>query len=278
MTGTAEVARSAATALAEAGCVSSIGEAELAIRRLTAADPADPDGTVSAAELVAIEAYVERRRNGEPPQYILGGCEFMGRWIRLDERVYIPRPWTETMVLRGVAALRRTHRPRVVVDIGTGSGAIARVIGESVRDCQVWAVDIDERTLRWARVNNAAVNNVTVLVSDLFDALPGRLTGAVDLVIGSLPYVPSAELAGLPRDYREHEPVVALDGGRDGLEVDLRALHESSRWLRRGGRLLLELGHRQGAPLVAQARQLGYRDARVGVDEDGDDLFFECRR
>jgi len=273
-----EVMRSAAAALADAGCISNVGEAELAIRRLTAADPADPDSMLSGPDLVTVEAYIERRRNGEPPQYILGGCEFMRRWIRLDETAYIPRPWTETMVLRGVASLKGARRPQIVVDIGTGSGAIASVVAESVRDCHVWALDVDERSLRWAQINTAAVTNVTVLASDLFDALPDKLARHVDLVIGSLPYVPSAELAKLPRDYREHEPRAALDGGRDGLAVDLRALQDALRWLRPGGRVLLELGHRQGSPLAAEARRLGYRNVRAHVDEEGDDLFLECRR
>ncbi|HEV1998730.1 MAG TPA: HemK/PrmC family methyltransferase [Candidatus Dormibacteraeota bacterium] len=273
-----DVLRSSAAQLAAAGCISSDREAELAIRRLTAADGRDPDGILSAAELLAVDDYIERRRNGDPPHYILGGCEFMGRWIRLDETAYIPRPWTETLVLRGVATLKRARRPRIAVDLGTGSGAIARILAERVNDCHVWALEVDEAALRWARMNTAEAKNVTVLESDLFDALPAPLAGRVDLVIGSLPYVPSGELAALPRDYREHEPMTALDGGRDCLGVDLRALRDALAWLRPGGRVLLELGHRQGNPLVGEALQLGYRDARAQLDDEGDDLFLEGRR
>ncbi|MHB8509257.1 MAG: N5-glutamine methyltransferase family protein [Candidatus Dormibacteria bacterium] len=273
-----DVLRSAAAALAEAGCISNSGEAELAIRRLTTADPMDPESVVNPSELDAVEAYVERRRTGDPPQYILGGCEFMQRWIRLDETAYVPRPWTETMVLHGVNRLKGESRRQLVVDVGTGSGAIAAVIAGSVEDVKVWALDIDPRALRWAEINNHTATNVTVLRSDLFEALPEALAGEVDLVIGSLPYVPSGELINLPRDYREHEPAVALDGGQDGLSLDRRAIRDALPWLRPGGRVLLELGHRQGRPLVAEARRLGYAGVMAHVDEEGDDLFVECER
>lgn len=272
------VIQSAAAELAAAGCVSAAGEAELAIRRLTAADPLKPDGILSDLDLEAVRAYIDRRRGGDPPHYILGGCEFMGRWIRLDEAAYIPRPWTETMVLRGVANLKRVRKPRVAVDIGTGSGAIACAVADAVSDCHVWALDVDPGALQWAQINAAAMANVTVAMSDLFDALPAQLAGRVDLVIGSLPYVPSAELAALPRDYREHEPRQALDGGPNGLEVDLRALQDAHRWLRPGGRLLFELGHGQGNPLAVEARRLGYREVRAHLDEEGDDAYLACRR
>lgn len=272
-----EVLRSTEAALAEAGCLSSRGEAELAIRRLSIAGPGVPGARLSGAEVRSIQEYVERRRSGDPPQYILGGCEFMGRWVSLDHTTYIPRPWTESMVRHGIAALGRTRRPRTVVDVGTGSGALALVIAESVRDCVVWALDVDERAVGWARTNTSRLSNVRVARSDLFGELSPDLAGQVDLVLGSLPYVPSTELGTLPRDYREHEPVVALDGGTDGLALYRRALDEARPWLRGRGRVLFELGHRQGHPLVAAARRLGYEGAQVHLDEEGDDLFLECR-
>ncbi|GAC1331739.1 MAG: hypothetical protein NVSMB17_10050 [Candidatus Dormibacteria bacterium] len=201
----------------------------------------------------------------------------MGRWLQLDRAAYIPRPWTEVMVRRGVASLRRARPPRVAVDIGTGSGAIASVISASVDDCVVWALDIDAGAVRWARLNTATATNVRVAVSTLFEALPQALAGQVDLVIGSLPYVPTGEIPGLPRDYRDHEPAVALDGGGDGLEVNQRALQQARPWLRAGGRVMLELGQGQGGPLLGVAGTAGYRHARVHLDEDGDELFLECR-
>ena len=261
--------------MSAAGCISSLAEAELAIRRL-AGDSADPERELTPAELAAIEAYIQRRRDGDPPHYILGGCEFMGHWIRLDETAYIPRPWTEAMVRRGVASLLNAGEPTVAIDLGTGSGAIARVIADSAPGCHVWGLDIDERSLRWARINTATASNVTVLRSDLFAAIPQELAGHVDLAIGSLPYVPSGEIATLPRDYREHEPMVALDGGPDGLAVDQRALGEAIRWLRPGGVVLLELGHRQGTALSAHASSIGFSDAKVHLDDEGDDAFIEC--
>src|SRR5438445_12395042 len=175
-----------AATLADVGCISAIEEAGLALRRLAGVRASEPDGVLSAPDVEAINCYVDRRRAGEPAQYILGGSEFMGRWFSLNETTYIPRPWTEQMVGRALAILKRSRRPRTVVDVGTGSGAIAAVIAESVRDCHVWALDVDEKALPWARLNTAAAPNVTVLFSDLFDALPPEWAGRVDLVIGPL--------------------------------------------------------------------------------------------
>ena len=271
-----EILRLTEAALANAGCVSAAAEAELAIRRLTSADPSDRSSPVAEVDLAAVDAYVEARRSGEPPHYILGGAEFMGRWIVLDRATYIPRPWTAVMVARAVAILRRVRGPRRVVDLGTGSGAIAVTIAGSVRNCHVWAVDIDNAAVECARINTASTVDVSVLSSDMFSALPCDLVGRFDLVIGSLPYVPAAELAHLPRDYREHEPRRALDGGQDGLALDRRALAEARNWLGSGGRVMLELGHRQGGPLAAAATRMGYTRAQVWTDEEGDDLFLEC--
>ena len=271
-----EVLRLTEAALTIAGCVSAAAEAELAIRRLTGADPSDRGALLAGDDLAAVDAYVEGRRSGEPPHHILGGGEFMGRWIVLDRATYIPRPWTAEMVVRAIAILKRVRRPRTVVDLGTGSGAIAVTIAAAVRNCHVWALDIDPASVECARINTAYTPGVRVLRSDLFTAMPGELVRRVDLVIGSLPYVPTSELAQLPRDYREREPRRALDGGPDGLAVDGRALGEARGWLRPGGRVLLELGHRQGGPLAAEATRLGYTRALVRTDEDGDDLFLEC--
>jgi len=271
-----EVLRLTEAALTIAGCVSAAAEAELAIRRLTGADPSDRGSLLAGGDLAAVDAYVEGRRSGEPPHHILGGGEFMGRWIVLDRATYIPRPWTAEMVVRAIAILKRVRRPRTVVDLGTGSGAIAVTIAAAVRNCHVWALDIDPASVECARINTACTPGVRVLRSDLFTAMPGELVRRVDLVIGSLPYVPTSELAQLPRDYREREPRRALDGGQDGLAVDGRALGEARGWLRPGSRMLLELGHRQGGPLAAEATRLGYTRALVRTDEDGDDLFLEC--
>ena len=250
--------------------MSAAEEVDLVLRRLATA------GTADLQSVRAVREYVERRRAGETPHHILGGAEFMGRWIALGDGVYIPRPWTDQMVLRGLAFLKRCRHPRVAVDIGTGSGAIAAVIAAAVADCEVWALEVHEAQLQWARRNTADLPAVTVLRSDLFTALPRDLERRVDLVIGSLPYVPSSELDAMPRDYREHEPQVAHDGGPDGLSVDRRALTDALRWLRPGGRAMLELGQGQGPPLAMTARTLGYSRVRVRTDEDGDDLFIEC--
>lgn len=263
-------------ALAAAGCLSAAAEAELAISRLTAADPGLGRPSITRDELLLIEAYVDARRRGKPPHYILGGAEFMGRWIPLAAATYIPRPWSEAMVRRAIDLLGPATRPLTAVDLGTGSGAFAMCIADAVPGSEVWALDIDAAAVACARVNAADQPTVHVAQGDLFAPLPAELAHRVDLVVASLPYVPAADLAQLPRDYREHEPRVAHDGGDDGLAVDARALSQAREWLRPGGHFLLELGQRQGPRLASVASELGYRATTVVTDEEGDDLFLEC--
>ena len=177
--------------------------------------------------------------------------------------VYVPRPQTESL-----AELARERVPAggLAVDLCTGTGAVALITGA------VAATDIDPRAVACARFNG-----VNALEGDLYEPLPGQLRGRLDVITANAPYVPTAAIDLLPRDVREHEPLVALDGGTDGLAVVRRIITDAPAWLRRGGWLLFEMG---GPQLEAAAEALeaaGFDDFAAWLDVDGDARFIEAR-
>ena len=152
----------------------------------------------------------------------------------------------------------------VVVDLGCGTGALAAALGERVLGLSVYAVDVDPVATDCARAN---LPDATVLTGDLYEPLPATLEGKVDLLLANAPYVPTASLATLPPEAREHEPRSALDGGADGLDVHRRVITGAPSWLRSGGHLVAEVGHRQAPTAAALMAAAGLR-ARVLTDDD----------
>jgi len=178
--------------------------------------------------------YLHQRMQGVPTQYITGRQEFFGREFRVTPDVLIPRPETEHVI---EAALRRPAR--TVLDIGTGSGAIAVTLALETRAC-VAASDISFRALAVAAENARNLGaSVGLAACDLAAAFADA---SFDLVVSNPPYVPESD--SLPREVREHEPAVALYGGADGLDVYRRLIPEAARVLKPEGRLIVELGYR----------------------------------
>jgi release factor glutamine methyltransferase len=154
--------------------------------------------------------------------------------------VFVPRRRTEFLArvaLEEVALVAPPARSAVVVDLCCGAGAIAAVMARRPRT-DVFAVDVDAVAVECARRNLDGV--ATVLHGDLVDPLPAALAGAVDVIVANAPYVPTDEIAWLPREAREHEPMATLDGGADGVELHRRIAAVAPRWLRPGGRLVVE--------------------------------------
>jgi release factor glutamine methyltransferase len=209
-----------------------------------------------------LDALVARRLTGEPLAWITGSVEFCGLSIRVDPGVYVPRWQSEQLARR---AAERLPDGGVAVDLCTGCGALARVLMAARPGARVIGCDIDARA-----VACACSNGVEALAGDLFAPLPGELAGAVDVVVGVVPYVPTRELALLHRDTLAFESTLAYDGGADGLAFLRRAVTESPRWLRRRGALLLELGGEEAAALGGDLDAAGFRGVRVLRDEDGD--------
>jgi release factor glutamine methyltransferase len=180
--------------------------------------------------------YLHQRLGGVPTQYITGRQEFFGREFLVTPDVLIPRPETEHAV---EAALERMAGIERVVDIGTGSGAIAVTLTLETA-AQVWATDVSIAAVRIALGNARRLGaDVRFTACDLGSALAPH---AFDMVISNPPYVPARDAHNIQREVRDHEPPVALFGGEDGLDIYGRLVPESARLLRPGGWLVMELG------------------------------------
>jgi release factor glutamine methyltransferase len=243
------------------------------------------DRPVTRREIAFFDRMVERRSCGEPLQYVLGSWGFRRLDLYLDRRVLIPRP--ETEVVAGVAmdeldrvqAERGDARCRLV-DLGTGSGAIAFAVAVERVTAEVWATDISADALDVARANLAGIGRparrVTVLEGDWFDALPDDLRGAVDVVVSNPPYVAASD--GLPDDVRDWEPRLALVPGPTGLEAYERIVGDAPTWLVPGGSLVVEIGATQAGAVAGLARAAGFVEVSVRPDLAGRDRVLVARR
>ncbi len=200
------------------------------------------------------QALLERRGKGEPIAYLLESKEFMGLKFFVSPAVLIPRPETESLVEIALDFVQKEpNPPGCLVDVGTGSGAIAITLACSWPQAQVYGLDISSKALAVAR-KNAAIHGVlpqvSLLPSDLLAALPLEIQGKVDVIIANLPYIPSPEIAGLMADVKNYEPLLALDGGKDGLALYRQLVPQAWRYLRPGGLLLMEIASGQAQTLA----------------------------
>jgi release factor glutamine methyltransferase len=203
-----------------------------------------------------------RRVKGEPLAWIVGSTLFCGVRVLVHPGVYVPRWQSEPLVHR--AAARLSHGGRVV-DLCTGSGALAIGVKSLAPIAEVVGTELDPLACACARANG-----VEVYEGELDSALPQAMYGTVDLVIGVVPYVPSDELVNLPRDVLAYEPRIALDGGHDGTEFLCRALRSASELLRDGGVVLLELGGSEDEAIRSALADAGFDRVESILDEDGD--------
>ena len=193
-----------------------------------------------------LREFVERRAAGEPLQYITGVQDFYGREFRVTPDVLIPRPETELLV---EAALEVTKADSpVFCDVGTGSGCIAVTLLCEIAGARAVAVDKSLAALEVAKLNavkQAVADRAVFVISDCFDALDW-LQSPFDLIVSNPPYVSASALGGLQREVRDHEPLVALSPGSDGLSVIRRLITEAPAYLKPNGHLLMEIGFDQG--------------------------------
>jgi release factor glutamine methyltransferase len=215
-----------------------------------------------------INQLVARRVAGEPLEYILGWAEFCGLRIAVEPGVFVPRRRSRRLVKEALRAAPASG-PAVVVDLCCGSGAIGAAIAARRPDLDVHVCDLDPAAVHCARRNLPAER---VYQGDLYDALPATLRGAVDLLVVNAPYVPTGEIGLMPREARDFEALLALDGGADGLDIQRRVAAGAPTWLRRGGALLLETSGRQAAGTQAamagaglSVRLMGPRRSRMTV-------------
>ena len=212
-----------------------------------------------ARDDVHLDELVRRREAGEPLAWITGSVRFCGLSVAVHPGVYVPRWQTEMLAERAAELLPVDG---IALDLCCGSGAIARVLVDRRAGAVVVATDVDP-----AAVDCARANGIDAYAGDLYGPLPERLRGIVDVAVAVPPYVPSDALALLART---PEPALALDGGREGLDVARRIVCEAPRWLRPGGALLVEIGRPQVHAIDGALRANGFRDVHVIHDPEGD--------
>ncbi|MFJ3028437.1 putative protein N(5)-glutamine methyltransferase [Curtobacterium sp. NPDC087080] len=216
-----------AARLRSAGSVFAEDEADL----LLEAGDGDP---------VKLRSLVQRRLAGEPLEVVLGWAAFDGHRVRVAPGVFVPRTRTTVVVEQATRRLQRYDR---VVDLCCGVGAISVALLGRVGALDLVAADIDPDAVDVAAENIG--DRGIVVLGDLFAPLPERFRGAVDVIAVNAPYVPSEALATMPAEAREHERLVALDGGPDGLDVHRRVAAGAGEWLRPGGAVVIEVSSTQ---------------------------------
>jgi len=250
-----------------------------------------PGVRVSERAMARLETMVGRRLAGEPIQYVLGRWQFRTLDLMVDARVLIPRPETEFVVevaLRELDALRAGDPPgprtaQTVVDLGTGSGAIALSLAAERSHVQVFATDSSAGALNVAAANLAglggrAATRVRLAEGDWWSALPTRIAGRIDLVVSNPPYISTSEMPALDPSVREWEPPGALEAGPTGLEAVATVLAGAAgRWLRQGGGAVIEIAPHQAQGATETALRAGFAHAEVQRDLAGRDRVLVAR-
>jgi len=186
---------------------------------------------------------IKRLIKGEPLQYIIGMQEFMKLKFLVTKDVLIPQPDTEILVEEVIEILKNIQNP-VILDLCTGSGAIAISIAKYVQNVKIYAVDISKKALEIAKHNaklNGVSNNIKFIRSNLFDKIKDN---KFDIIVSNPPYVPTDDIKKLPIDV-QNEPHLALDGGKDGLDFYKKIAKEGCKYLNRQGYICLEIGYDQ---------------------------------
>lgn len=239
----------------------------------------EPGRLVPLEKVRRFEECVERRLAREPVHRIIGEREFYGLALKLDASTLVPRPDTETLVdlvLPFVEdTVRRTGGCRIL-DLGTGTGAIALALLATVPRAAAVGVDVSPEALDIATANAAALHldgRFAALQSDWFEAVVGRY----DLIVSNPPYIPHGDIASLDSDVRDHDPLAALDGGDDGLDAYRILARSAARHLEPAGAIAVEIGHDQNQAVTGLFERAGFRKTAERTDYSGHDraLFFE---
>lgn len=237
---------SVVAALRAAGCVFAEDEAELIL-----------EAARTPEELAAL---VDRRVAGLPLELVVGWAEFRGLRIIVEPGVFVPRRRTEFLVEQALA-----HVPdaSVVVDLCCGSGAVGAALAAALGPVELHAADLDPAAVACARRNIDG----HVHQGDLFEALPDDLRGRIDILAANVPYVPTDQVGLLPSEARDHEPLTALDGGPDGLDILRRIATQAHPWLAPNGCVLIETTEHQ-TPAALAAFTAGGLTPRLAVSDE----------
>ena len=227
------------------------------------------DQPLTEQELTDFKALLQRRAEHEPLQYITGEQEFWSMPFRVNPSVLIPRPETELLVEEGVKALCRDFpdEPLKILDIGTGSGALAAALASELEGAAVRGVDISKDAITMARENierNGLSSKVDILEGDLF----GPVAGAkFHLIVSNPPYIPKGDLATLQPEVKDFEPISALDGGEDGLDYYRQIIPAAPGFLVPGGWLMFEHGAGQSLDIVRLFEKTGCFEEITSVND-----------
>lgn len=231
----------------------------------------NPDRLLMEEEIQTFQAMVERRCKHEPVSYIVGWHNFMGFDLQVDPRVLIPRPETEILVEEAAEwiTLNQLKNPKIM-DLCAGSGCVSIGMARKFPDASVLAVDVCEKALSLAKNNAKSLGNVALLASDLFAKLDPAKDGDFDMIAANPPYISTSEMRELEIDVT-FEPVLALDGGKDGLKVMSKLVKDAPRFLKKNGLLIVEIGTKQGLAVERLFANAGFEKIEVIKDFQGHD-------
>jgi len=241
---------------------------------------------LTEASRAAFDLFIKRRLAGECTAYILGRKEFYGLDFQVNPDVLVPRPDTETLVEAAVKQITNNSEqitnnneqlvnraPLRVLDLCTGCGAIAIALKHTMPELEVWASDISAKALKVAQANASRLlpdETIHFCCGNLFDALPSSflIPHSSFLIVSNPPYIPTAEIAGLSPEVRK-EPIVALDGGDDGLDIIRSIISLAPEFLCSDGILLLEADPRQMQHIASLLSQAGFNGIQTHMDLSG---------
>ena len=228
---------------------------------------AEQEAEVSPQQQATLDAFLSRRFEREPLAYILGQREFYGITVMVTPAVLIPRPETEGLVEQALfmALMGMETTELTIADVGTGSGAIAINLAIHLPAAKIFAVDVDDAVLDVASFNirsHGVPDRVSLAIGDLLDAVPEP----IDLIVANLPYIPTDRIPTLQPEV-QREPVLALDGGPDGLDLVRRLLTQAEDKLKDHGIILLELDPEQ-VPVVQELALKHFPEGSTSVEQD----------
>lgn len=227
---------------------------------------------ISAETEQAYSELLNRRLAGVPVQQIIGNQIFYGYEIEISKEVLTPRPETEQLVDLALSELKGKKRPKVM-DLCTGSGCIAIAVAAENRQARVVGVDVSKEALYLAKKNaeRHGLEDIQWIESNLFEMLDSEKNGLekFDMIISNPPYIPSEEIENLEIEVRHYDPVLALDGGEDGLDFYRKISEKGQQYLVENGKLLLEIGHGQSKAICRILQRDGWKDCKEFEDYAG---------
>lgn len=243
-------------------------------------DDLDDDEVPSKRRRDKYLALVTRRASGEPMPFLRGYIDFYGLEMRVSSGAFVPRPSSELTVERALKRLARRKSP-VIVDVCAGVAPIGLAVAHERPKSTVWALDISVEGLRQGR-NNArrlGVDNIHFGAGDLYDPLPNKFHGEVDLIFAHVPYVPAGEIDDLPDEVKAFEPLDTLtDSSHDGTWLMRRVVEEGRPLLKDGGWMLLEMSDDMVSKAKRIYKKAGFREVAVASDEDELSMVLEAEK